>query len=58
MTEEKFFFKKDKSWQEEVDEFADIVKNNKDVKIGNLKDALSVMKMINTIYKNDKNWKV
>ena len=54
----KFFFKKDKSWQEEVDEFADIVKNNKDVKIGNLKDALSVMKMINTIYKNDKNWKV
>ena len=54
----KFFFKKDKSWQEEVDEFADIVKNNKDVKIGNLNDALSVMKMINTIYKNDKKWKV
>ena len=54
----KFFFKKDKSWQEEVDEFADIVKNNKDVKIGNLKDALSVMKMINIIYKNDKHWKV
>ena len=54
----KYFFKKDKSWQEEVDEFADIVKNNKDVKIGNLKDALCVMKMINKIYKNDKHWKV
>ena len=53
----KFFFKKDKSWQEEIDEFADIVMNNDDVKIGNLKDALSVMKMISKIYKNDKNWK-
>tara|TARA_B100000795_G_scaffold252215_1_gene221604 strand:+ start:501 stop:1496 length:996 start_codon:yes stop_codon:yes gene_type:complete len=54
----KFFFKKDKSWQEEVDEFANIIKYNKDVKIGNLKDALSVMKMISKIYKNDKQWKV
>ena len=54
----KYFFKKDKSWQEEVDEFADIVKNNKNVKIGNFTDALHVMKMINEIYKNDKKWKV
>ena len=54
----KFFFKKDKSWQEEVDEFANIIKYNRDVKIGNLKDALSVMKMISKIYKNDKQWKV
>ncbi len=53
----KYFFKKDKSWEEEVDEFADIVKNNKNVKIGNFTDALHVMKMINEIYKNDKKWK-
>jgi predicted dehydrogenase len=54
----KFYFKKDKSWQEEVDEFANIIKYNKDVKIGNLNDALSVMKMISKIYKNDNQWKL
>lgn len=52
-----FFYKKDNSWKEEVDEFANIVKNNSSVKIGNLTDALNVMKMIDKIYKNDKEWK-
>ena len=49
-----FYFKKDTSWKEEVDEFADIVINNKSVIIGNLKDALDVMLMIKKIYANDK----
>ena len=52
-----FFYKKDNSWKEEVDEFANIVKNNSSVKTGNLTDALNVMKMIDKIYKNDKEWK-
>ena len=52
-----FFYKKDDSWKEEVDEFVNIVKNNHPVKIGNLTDALSVMKLIDKIYKNDKKWK-
>ena len=52
-----FFYKKDDSWKEEVDEFVNIVKNNHPVKIGNLTDALSVMKLIDQIYKNDKKWK-
>jgi len=57
LVRKKFYFKKDKSWKEEVDEFADIVKNNKLVKIGNFNDALNVMKMINKIYTNDNKWK-
>ena len=52
-----FFYKKDNSWKEEVDEFANIVKNNSSVKTGNLTDTLNVMKMIDKIYKNDKEWK-
>ena len=51
-----FFYKKDNSWKEEVDEFVNIVKNNYSVKIGNLTDALKVMKLIDKIYKNDKKW--
>ena len=52
--QEKYTFSKDNSWKEEIDEFANLVKNKSPVKIGNLKDALKVMKMINLIYKNDK----
>ncbi len=51
-----FFYKKDNSWKEEVDEFLNIVKNNYPVKIGNLTDALKVMKLIDKVYKNDKKW--
>ncbi len=39
-----FFFKKDNSWKEEVDEFANLVKSNGLVKVGNLDDVLNVMK--------------
>ena len=53
----KYYFRKDKSWKEEVDEFADIVKNNKLIKIGNFRDALNVMNMIDKIYTNDNKWK-
>ena len=50
----KYYFKKDRSWKEEVDEFADIVKNGYTVKVGNYSDALNVMYMINQIYNNDR----
>ena len=36
--------KKDNSWKEEVDEFANLVKSNGLVKVGNLDDVLNVMK--------------
>ena len=50
----KYTFTKDNSWKEEVDEFANIISNNLKVEIGNIRDAIDVMKMINRIYKNDK----
>ncbi len=53
----KFFFSKDNSWKNEVDEFADIILNNKAVKTGNSKQALEVMNMVYKIYHNDKSWK-
>ena len=47
------YFNKDNSWKSEVDEFVDIITNNKKVEIGNIADALDVMKMIYRIYNND-----
>ena len=49
-----FSFKNDTSWPDEIDEFADGILKNKDVKYGNIYDALEVMEMIDKIYKNDK----
>ena len=50
------YFKKDNSWKKEIEEFADIVKNKHIKKAfnGTSKEALSVMSMIDKIYKNDK----
>ncbi len=53
----RYYFKKDKSWKEEVDEFADIVKHDYTVKVGNYFDAINVMYMINQIYNNDRKLK-
>ena len=53
----KFFFNKDNSWKNEVDEFADIILKNRTVKTGNSNQALQVMNMGYKIYQNDKSWK-
>ena len=53
----KFTFNKDNSWKEEVDEFANIIIKNEKVKIGDINNAISVMKLIDRIYKADKKWK-
>ena len=54
----KYFFKKDNSWKEEIDEFANIILNNLNIKTGNVYDALHVMKMVEKIYHADKKWRV
>lgn len=46
----------DNSWQCEVDEFADIVINNKVVENGNSADALKVMELVYKIYCADSRW--
>jgi len=53
----KFYFYKDNSWKEEIDEFANIIMKSKKILTGNSSQALTVMNMIYNIYKNDYSWK-
>jgi predicted dehydrogenase len=46
----------DNSWQSEVDEFADIVVQDKEVLNGNSADALKVMELVYRIYCADSAW--
>jgi predicted dehydrogenase len=46
----------DNSWQSEIDEFADIIINNKPVVNGNSHDALNVMELVYRIYCADSRW--
>ncbi len=59
---EKFYKKtfryfRDNSWKEEISEFADIILNDKKILNGNSTQALEVMKMVQNIYYDDKEWK-
>lgn len=47
----------DNSWRDEINEFADIILNDKSVENGNSTDALKVMEMVYRIYCADKKWK-
>ena len=46
----------DNSWRCEVDEFADIILDNKTVENGNSADALKVMELVYKIYCADERW--
>ena len=54
----KYFFRKDNSWKEEIDEFAKIIFNNLTIKTGNVYDALQVMIMVEKVYHADKEWRL
>ncbi len=47
----------DKSWQCEIDEFAEIIMTDKDVVNGNSEDALRVMELLYQIYHADEKWR-
>ena len=49
-----FYFKTDNSWKDEIEEFAKIIMNNSKVRTGNIKDAISSMKLVEKIYLADK----
>ena len=53
-TKKQYFFNKDNSWKEEIDEFANIVLKKLPIKTGNIYDAFMVMKMVEKIYCADK----
>ena len=48
--EENISYNIDESWDSEADEFLSAIKFNKKVKIGNSRDALKLMKIIDKIY--------
>ena len=52
-----FSYLEDNSWKEEVNEFADIIINDKPVVNGNSYDALKVMEMVYNIYYADDTWR-
>ena len=49
-----YYFSKDNSWKDEIDEFANIVQKKLSVKTGNIYDAIKVMEMVEKIYRADK----
>tara|TARA_Y100000816_G_C26093818_1_gene578440 strand:- start:695 stop:1789 length:1095 start_codon:yes stop_codon:yes gene_type:complete len=49
-------FLEDNSWEEEINEFADIICNDKQVVQGSSYDALKVMELVYSIYKADTSW--
>lgn len=49
---------KDYSWKREVDEFAQIISQNKRIENGNSDQAYNVMNIIDKIYKADRSWTV
>ncbi|MDE4193116.1 Gfo/Idh/MocA family protein [Phaeobacter gallaeciensis] len=51
--EEKFSYPVDESWSREAVEFVDVVEHGKVQTHGTIKDAMDVMELIDTIYKND-----
>jgi len=46
-------FDTDLSWQYELDEFVEAILNDKEIRIGNLSDALKLMTLIEKIYADD-----
>ena len=48
----------DTSWNDEINEFADLIINDKPVNQGNSYDALKVMELIFSIYNADSSWTV
>lgn len=54
--EEITYFDRDLSWQLEVEDFVDCVKNDKKVCVGSSKDALKAMELVHKIYHADTKW--
>jgi len=50
-------FLTDNSWKDEIYEFADSIINNKSIISGTSNDALETMKLVYSIYYNDKKWR-
>lgn len=54
--EQEFFFDTDLSWEREIDEFVECIKNDIPIKVGSTEDALRVMELVSRIYRADESW--
>lgn len=54
--EELTYFDQDRSWELEVEDFVDCIKNNKKAIIGSSEDALKAMELVYKIYNADTKW--
>lgn len=50
-------YKKDYSWDRELEYFTECILTNKKIKFSSSKDALKTMKLVNNIYYSDKVWR-
>ncbi|MCX6168373.1 MAG: Gfo/Idh/MocA family oxidoreductase [Ignavibacteriales bacterium] len=56
-SEEVIYFDEDKSWELELKDFEECIKENKPVIHGSIENAVKVMELIDRIYKSDNTWK-
>jgi len=54
--EEVAYFNQDRSWELEVREFVECIKNDKKVTVGSSEDALKAMELVHKIYSADTKW--
>lgn len=50
------YFNQDKSWEREIDDFVNCIKNNKKITVGSSFDALKSMELVHQIYNADSKW--
>ena len=55
--EEITYFNQDRSWELEVGDFAECIKNDRQVTTGLSEDALKAMELVHTIYNADRKWR-
>lgn len=56
--EELTYFNRDHSWELEIDDFVQCIKNDRPVTTGSSQDALKAMEMVYRIYASDEKWGV
>ena len=57
LSSQEIVYLEDNSWNDEIEEFTDLIINNKSVVTGSSEDALMVMKLVHEIYCADEEWR-
>jgi len=52
------YYNNDNSWNTEINDFVECIKENKPVTNGNIEDAIKIMELVQRIYNDDERWKL